>query len=224
MDLTLLLVSAMAFLIAIAVSAYSWNRYRLFSYITIIWFLATLGLAQIPYFQDPISWTDGDWKGFLVFGSLLMVPVTLLILAWHKSPKFQAFLNQIPTWLLISTQVYRLAGIFFLIFYFQDKLPLEIGLVNGILDVVVAIGAVIVATVVYQKGVKANSLVLAWNGIGLLDFASAFTMVGVSFFGIVNISPAPTLMAMPPLTLISIFQVPLAMFIHIYLIARIRKS
>jgi hypothetical protein len=224
MNLTLLLVSAMAFLIAITVSAYSWNRYRTFSYVTIIWFLVTLGLAQIPYFQDPISWTDGDWKGFLVFGNLLMVPVILLILVWQKSSKFQAFLHRIPTWLLISTQVYRLAGIFFLFFYFQDKLPLEIGLVNGILDVVVAIGAVIVARVVYQKGAKANSLVLAWNGLGLLDFASAFTMVGVSFFGVMNIFPAPTLMAMPPLTLISIFQVPLAMFIHIYLIARIRKN
>ncbi len=224
MDLTLLSVSLMAFLIAIAVSVYSWNRYRPFSYITFIWFLISLCSAQIPLFQNDQSWVAGDWKGFFVLGNLLMAPVIILILAWQKSPKFQAFLNQIPTWLLISTQVYRLAGIFFLIFYFQDKLPLEIGLVNGILDVVVAIGAVIVAVLFYQKRAKVNSLALAWNGLGLLDFASAFTMVGLSFFGIVNLSPAPTSMAMPPLTLISTFQVPLAMFIHIYLIARIRKG
>jgi hypothetical protein len=49
-------------------------------------------------------------------------------------------------------------------------------------------------------------------------------MVGLSFFGFLEIDPVPTSMAMPPLFLISLFQVPIAMFIHIYLIARIRNS
>ncbi len=224
MEITLVLVSLMAFIIAIVLSIYSWNRYRPFSYALLIWFFVAFGLAQIPYFQDSQTWMEGDWKGFLAFGSLLMIPVFALIVAWSKSQKFKAFLDQIPTWLLISTQAYRFAGIFFLVFYVQDKLPFEIGVVNGLLDVTVATSAIILGILIYYKGNKYNKLVLAWNGLGLLDFASAFTVVGLTFFGLMSVSPAPTPMGLPPLTLISIFQVPIAMFIHVYLIARIRND
>ena len=224
MNITLVLVSLMAFIIAVLLSMYSWNRYRPLSYALLAWFFIVFGLAQIPYFQDSQTWIDGDWKGFLAFGSLLIIPVFTLMVAWSKSQKFKVFLDQIPTWLFISTQTYRFAGIFFLVFYFQRKLPFEIGVVNGILDVTVAVTAIILALLIYKKGNNFNKLVLAWNGLGLLDFVSAFTVVGLSFFGLIRISPAPTPMGLPPLTLISIFQVPIAMFIHIYLINRIKNS
>lgn len=214
----------MAFLIAMSIAMYSWNKYRPIGYGILTWFFIAFALAQIPYFQNSQSWTPGDWKGFLAFGSLLMIPVLVLIIAWLKNQKFAAFLDQIPTWLLISTQVYRFAGIFFLVFYFQDKLPFEIGVVNGLLDIIVAASAIILALLVYKTGNKCNKLVFTWNGLGLLDFMSAFTVVGLSFFGLMSVSPAPTPMGLYPLTLISIFQVPLAMFIHIYLITRIRKT
>ncbi|WP_373520839.1 hypothetical protein [Aquiflexum sp.] len=118
----------------------------------------------------------------------------------------------------------RFAGIFFLVFYFKEKLPFEIGVVNGLLDIIVAVTAIILALMVYKTGNKFNKLVLAWYGLGLLDFTSAFTVVGLSFFGLISVSPALTPMGLPPLTLISIFQVPIAMFIHIYLINRIKNS
>lgn len=224
MNLTLLAVTTMAFLIALAAISYSWVRYRPFAYVTIVWFLVALVVAQIPFFQNEQTWMAGDGKGFIAFGTALMVPVVGLLLAWQKSSAFRAFLEEIPTWLLVSTQVYRMAGIFFLLAWLQGTLPWQIGLVNGVLDVAVATGAVLVATLVYKYGKRANAAVLVWCGLGLLDFALAFTVVGLSFLGMISIAPAPASMGMPPLTLISIFQVPLAMFIHIYLIARIRKS
>ena len=224
MDITLLLVSTQAFLIAAAVSCYSWSRYRLFSYLVLIWFFVALGLAQIPYFQNDQSWTTGDWKGFLPFVSLLSIPVIALLFAWRKSQKFQAFLDQTPTWVFVLTQVYRLAGVTFLVYFFQDKLPWHVGLVSGTLDTVVAIGAIPVAYLVYKYGAKVNSLLVAWNVLGLLDFAISFTIVSLSFIGLISLSPEPTLLGMPPLTLISIFQVPLAIFIHIYLLSKITRN
>jgi hypothetical protein len=224
MNITLVLVTSMAFLIAILFSIYSWNRYRPVSYALLIWFFIAFGLAQIPYFQNAKTWMEGDWKGFLAFGSLLMLPVLVLVISWLKNQKFKNFLDQIPTWLLISTQAYRFAGIFFLVFYVQDKLPFEIGVVNGLLDVTVATSAIILGLLIYSKGNKYNKLVLAWNGLGLLDFASAFTVVGLTFFDLLTVYPAPTPMGLPPLTLISIFQVPIAMFIHIYLINRVKNT
>ena len=223
MDLTLILVTIVALLVAIAVSIYSWNKLRPLSYLMITWFILFVGLAQIPYFEVAGAWQPGDIMGFAVFGNLLSIPIIILLLAWKKSAAFNNFMDATPTWLLVSTQVYRIVGLVFLIYYFQGKLAFEVGFTSGLMDILVAISAVIVAWLVYHKPSREKSLVLAWSIFGLLDFASAFTITGLSLFGLIQLVPEPSDLGMPPLTIISIFQVPLAIFIHIYLIARVRK-
>ncbi len=203
------------------ISMYSWNKLRTVSYLISIWFVLAVALGQVPYFQVIGEWQAGDLIGFAIFGTLLSIPLGALLFAWKKNTAFQNFLETIPTWLLVSTQSYRMVGLAFLIFYLQGVLPFEVGFVTGVFDILVALSAVTVAWLVYHKSTKEKPLVLVWCGFGLLDFALAFTIVGLSFFGLIQLVPEPTAMAMPPLTIISIFQVPLAMFIHIYLINRV---
>jgi|AntRauMFilla1563_2_1112583.scaffolds.fasta_scaffold03923_3 hypothetical protein len=223
MDFTLISVTVMALLVATAIVIYSWNKFRLLSYTMAAWFVLAVGLAQIPYFEVAGSWQPGDLQGFAIFSNLLSVPLIILLVAWKKSTAFRNFLDATPTWILVSTQVYRLVGLVFLIYYLQGKLAFEVGFTSGIMDVLTAISAIIVAWLVYHKPAREKTLVLAWCIFGLVDFASAFTITGLSLFGIIQLVPEPSDLGMPPLTIISIFQVPLAIFIHIYLIARVRK-
>jgi hypothetical protein len=223
MDFTLISVTVLALIVATAIVIYSWNKFRLLSYTMAVWFVLVVGLAQIPYFEVAGAWQPGDLLGFVGFSNLLSLPVIILLLAWKKSTAFEKFLDATPTWILVITQVYRLVGIVFLIYYFQGKLAFEVGFTSGVMDVLTAISAIIVAWVIYHKPSREKTLVLAWSIFGLADFASAFTITGLSLFGVIQLMPEPSDLGMPPLTIISIFQVPLAIFIHIYLIARVRK-
>lgn len=224
MNVVALVIIALGSVVAGLIAAYSWNKLRAVSYSVLAWFVLAVGLAQIPYLQVKGEWQPGDLIGFMIFGILLSIPLTGLFIAWQKSSAFKNFLDAVPTWVLVSTQAYRIVGLAFLFYYFQGALPFEVGFVSGVYDLLVAISAVVLAWLLYHKSVKEKLFVVGWCGFGLLDFALAFTLAGLSFFGLIQLVPEPTAMAMPPLTIISIFQVPLAMFIHVYLITRVLQT
>ena len=145
MDILSVLISLLAFTIAAVFSVYAWNRLRAVSYILIAWFVVAFGISRVPFFQSYTSWESGDLLGLTVFSTIMMIPLISLIWAWQKRDNFRAFLDNIPTWVLISTQLYRVAGFLLLAGYLQDKLPFEVGLVNGLLDIMVAILAIFFA-------------------------------------------------------------------------------
>lgn len=58
---------------------------------------------------------------------------------------FRKFLDATPTWILVSTHVYRIVGVVFFMYYFQGKLTFEVGFTSGFIDILTAISAVIVA-------------------------------------------------------------------------------
>jgi hypothetical protein len=177
--------------------------------------------ARIPFFQQVGRWSDGDLLGFMGFGTALMIPVALFFVALSRSQSFRQFMNDTPSWVLVSTQVYRLTGSSFLFLYLRGLLPAEIGLVNGVLDIVVGITALPVAWTLARGLPWSRNLAIAWNLVGLLDLASAFTVVTVSILGLLQVDPAPTTMGLYPLSLVSVYQVAIALCIHLYLARRL---
>ncbi len=224
MNVGALAIIAIGLVVTGLIAAYSWNKLRAVSYLVLAWLVLAVGLAQIPYLQVKGEWQSGDLIGFMFFSILLMIPLAGLFIAWQKSSAFKNFLDAVPTWVLVSTQAYRIVGLAFLFYYFQGALPFEVGFVSGVYDLLVASSAVVIAWLLYHKSIKEKLFVVGWCGFGLLDFAVAFTIVGLSFLGLIQLVPEPTAMAMPPLTIISIFQVPLAIFIHVYLITRVLQT
>lgn len=220
MNFNFLLVYSIAFLVAVAFSAYSWNRLRPVSYIIMGWFVVAFGFSRFSYFQSPTDWQEGDLIGLLAFSSLMTIPVICLIVAWQKSPRFKTFLRNIPTWLLVSSQVYRIGGALYLVGAIAGELPMATGLVNGVLDIVVSTSAILLGWLVFKNIAKVKNWILAWSALGLLDIMGGLIIVTFSFFGLVDFTPAPTLMGMAPITMVCIFQVPLAIFIQTYLIHR----
>jgi hypothetical protein len=141
-----------------------------------------------------------------------------------KVESFRLALSKIPTSALVLTQAYRIGGIFLIMAYFSGDLPAEVGLVSGVMDVTIAFTAVLLANHVRKDESKSRTLVIAWSALSLIDFAWATIVKSAAFFGLLQISPAPLALGNPPLLIISLFALPLGIFISFYLILRAREQ
>jgi len=208
---------------ALIISAYAWHRYRVVSIITLVWAAAAIVIGQRPMYAGLPGWQDSDWLGFMVFGMLAFAPAFVLVVAFWRLPRFSAFVEHIPTSALVATQVYRFGGIALIAAYGRGQLPIEIGLFTGVLDVIVATTAIMLAIHVRGRDAHAPWLVIAWATLGILDFAWATLLITASFLGIVALNPAPVMMGNPPLLIISLFALPLGLFVSVVLIGRMRR-
>ena len=209
---------------ALSIAIYSWNRLRIASIILVGWIVLALVLGQIPLFQGFPDWQESDVWGFNIFGTLAFAPAALLLLAALRVKRVTEALDQIPASAFVLTQAYRFGGAFLIVAYLRGELPAEIGLVSGILDVVVATTAILLA--LYLRGNESRSprLVMAWAILALSDFAWASMMLTLSFLGVLQLNPAPVMMGNPPLLIISLFALPFGIFISIYLMLRVRNQ
>ena len=71
-------VSSVAFAIAIAVATFSWPRMRLFSIAVMAWCAAAWAFSRGGFFHDAGGWHAADIPGFLLFGSLMTLPLISL--------------------------------------------------------------------------------------------------------------------------------------------------
>lgn len=216
--------SVLGLVAALTIALYCWNRLRIASVILVGWITIALAVGQIPFFRGFPEWQEADFWGFYVFGTFAFAPAGILLIASLRVRRVKEALDKIPTSALVATQAYRFGGAFLIVAYLRGELPAEIGLVSGILDVIVASTAILLA--LYLRGNESRSprLVMAWAILALADFAWASTMLSLSFLGGLELTPAPVMMGNPPLLIISLFALPFGIFISIYLILRIKKE
>jgi hypothetical protein len=208
-------ISSIACGLALAVAAYGWRQMRVVSLGVMVWFSAAWALSLRGFFQDSSGWNAADIPGFLLFGSLMTVPLMVFALGWYRSPKFRGFLGAIPLPLLIGTQVYRLAGVVFLWMYTKGLMPPESGIVTGCADAFIGITAIPLAWAVAKHVGGVRWLAIGWNLFGIADFLISVSVVSLSFIGVLALQPAPVHIGLHPLALISLFQVPLSIVIHL---------
>jgi hypothetical protein len=143
-----------------------------------------------------------------------------------RSQTFKRWISRVPLHALVGVQLYRVLGGLFLVAYAQGDMPGEFALPAGIGDVLVGLGAVIVAVVLLKRGEqRARSLVLAWCAFGILDLVVA---VATGFLS----APSPlqqlaiddpnAAIVSYPFVLIPTFLVPVSIILHVYAIARLR--
>jgi len=214
-------ISSIACGIALAVAAYSWRRMRVVSLGVMAWCAAAWALSLRGFFQDSREWHTADIPGFLLFGTLMPVPLMVFALGWHRSPTFRGFVEAIPLPTLIGTQAYRLAGVVFLWMYAEGLMPPEIGVVTGCADVFVGITAIPLAWAVAKHIGGVRWLAIGWNLLGIADFLISVSMVSLSFIGALALQPAPVRIGLHPLALISLFQLPLSIALHLLALRRL---
>lgn len=214
--------SAIAAVAGLAIAEYTWRRLRVASLVTLAWAGTAIVVGQVPFFAGSPGWQDSDRLGFVVFGVLAFGPAAALLLAAWRAPRVRELLERTPTSALVATQAYRLAGASLVLAYQRGQLPVQVGLVTGVLDLIVATTAILLAVHLRGDERRAPRLVTAWAALGLVDFAWAMLLVTASFLGLVALDPAPAAMGNPPLLVISLFALPFGIFVSVYLIARMR--
>ena len=214
-------VSSVAFAIAIAVATYSWPRMRLVSIAVMAWCAAAWAISRCGFFQDARGWNAADNPGFLLFGTLMTLPLVAIALGWYRSRAFRGFVESIPLLTLIGSQAYRLAGIVFRSMYAEGLMPPEIGIVAGCADAFIGITALPLAWAVAKNIGGVRRLAVGWNLIGIADFLVSVSMVSLSFVGVLALQPAPVRIGLHPLALISLFQLPLSIAIHLLALRRL---
>ena len=214
-------ISSIACGIALAVAAYSWRRVPAVSLGVMAWCAAAWAVSLHGFFQDSRGWHAADIPGFLLFGSLMPLPLVVFAFGWYRSPAFRAFLEAIPLPTLIGIQAYRLAGVVFLWMYAEGLMPPEIGLVAGYADAFIGITALPLAWAVAKNIVGFRWLAIGWNLVGIADFLIAVSMVSLSFIGVLALQPDPVGIGLHPLALISLFQLPLSIAVHLLALRRL---
>jgi hypothetical protein len=192
-----------------------------------IWFAVAVVVAkQDAFLTSPTTWSGPeDFAGFITFASLPVIPLFNFAILYQAIPQFQDYvLGKVPAWGMIALQLYRVAGGCYLYMHLNGSMPNYVALQTGVLDLFIGLTAIPLAVLVKTRGLRnVSALVLAWNAIGLFDLVSGFTFFFANYFGVYETEPALTIFAFYPFSLICLFQVPLAMGIHILFLTQLQR-
>lgn len=186
-----------------------------------IWMATALTASLVGFFQNPTRFTAADLSGFLLFGTLMSLPLIGFLLGVWRSALLRELVAAIPTPWLVGLQVYRLGGVIFLVLLAAGQVPAWWGWITGITDLLIGATALLLAWGLVRNANWARPAAIGWNLLGLADFAHAIGFVFLVFFGVIAADPAPALIGLHPLALIALFQVPLAIIIHGVVIGRL---
>jgi len=209
------IITSVAFFLALLIALYSWRHMRSVAVAVMGWFILAAVLSSRGFFQSSSRWTDGDIVGFFVFGTLMTLPMIGLALGWMRSSRLRDFLKSIPLSVLIGVEVYRVAGAIFWWMYMQEMMPPEMGIFTGFADVFIGVTALPLAWAVARGIPGTRWIAIAWNLFGISDFMIAVSMVSLSIFGLLAMTPEPVQIGLHPLALIALFQLPLSIVIHV---------
>jgi hypothetical protein len=218
------IIFVVAFAVALAIAAYSWRKLHEFSLVVVLWVLLAWLIGRGGFFASPTQFSPDDLLGFLAFGTLMSLPVVLFALAWWRVAPFRAFITSVPLPLVVGVQVYRVVGVVFLWMLGENLVPPALGIPTGIADLAVGVLALPLAFALARGVARARGLAIAWCAFGIADFVLAISVVSVAFLGLVQLQPDPAAIGRYPLTLISLFQVPLSICLHVLALWGLRRS
>jgi hypothetical protein len=157
----------------------------------------------------------------------LLIPLLAAAIALRLSGNIASLVAAIPLHWLVAAQVYRVAGVIFLILWADGSLPWQFALPAGIGDVATGLSAVAVAALLARKAAHARSAAFAWCLFGIADLVVALTMGAMTSPGRVHFLAldAPNLLISSyPLIMIPTFAVPLALMLHGLVLRRLRRE
>jgi hypothetical protein len=158
------------------------------------WWLATDQLGRAGFYPS-------NWGVMRPVGWIIAIACLIPLL---RSQTIGEALDTIPAWWLVAVQVYRFGGgMVWLAQWSAGRLPDAFGLPVGIGDCLVGIVAAIAAIWLYSGERGGRIVAVAWNVLGILDFATGFVLA--SFFPYTVPYPA---------VMIPAFSAPLSLIFH----------
>ena len=130
-----------------------------------------------------------------------------------------------PSW-LVGVQVYRIFGGIFLISWARGSIPGVFALPAGIGDVLVGVLALPIALYVSTGTSRGQSARIAWNLLGLTDFAIAIAMGAMSSPGrlqVLSVGQPNVQIGAYPTVMIPAFTVPSSIILHVLSLWQLRR-
>lgn len=153
-----------------------------------------------------------------------IVVAILLFLSWRP---FRRVVDTVPQQWLVGIQLFRVEGVIFLIIYAAGGLPRQFAWPAGIGDLLVGLLAPVVALAHIRNWRSADTLLRAWNVLGLADLAVALTTGLLTSPGPLHFLALDTpnlLIGRYPLVMIPVFLVPLAILLHLASLRKLRQK
>jgi hypothetical protein len=161
-------------------------------------------------------------------GIAVMAPFAVLTYVSLRPGALRAALGEIPLPVLIGIHAMRLLGVFFVLLFWEGRLPAPFAPAAGWGDVLIGATALPVAYLAAVKAPAWRTATLVWNVLGLLDLVDAIALGVASSpgipFGFGNQGVSSNLMTALPWILIPCFNVPLLAHLHVLTLQRLWRS
>jgi hypothetical protein len=156
----------------------------------------------------------------------IFAPVVVGLVLLMRSKRIAAVLDAAPPSWLVGVQVYRIFGGIFLISWARGSIPGVFALPAGIGDVLVGVLALPIALYVSTGTSRGQSAGIAWNLLGLTDFAIAIAMGAMSSPGrlqVLSVGQPNVQMGTYPTVMIPAFTVPSSIILHVLSLWQLRR-
>ena len=158
------------------------------------------------------------------YGILSPIVIGILLFLWWRP--FRRVVGTVPQQWLVGLQLFRVEGVIFLILYAAGRLPRQFAWPAGIGDVLVGLLAPLVALAHLRNWRYANTVLRAWNLLGLADLAVAITtglLTSPGPFHLLALDTPNLLIGRYPLAMIPLFLVPIAILLHLASLRKLRQ-
>jgi hypothetical protein len=185
------------------------------AWLALVWWLAIDG-----------AFRPRPGRGVPAIPIAIFLPVLLGLPLLLRSKRVAAILDATPAYWLVGLQAYRVFGGIFLVAWSRGDLSGTFALPAGNGDVLIGLLALPVAYLLYSGAAGGRTAAIAWNVLGLVDFAIA---IGI---GILS-APGPLQLIIPdrpnaqlgnfPTVMIPAFAVPSSILLHALSLRQLRR-
>jgi hypothetical protein len=158
----------------------------------------------------------------LPFGGLL----ALLFASWLLVPGVRDALLSVPLAALVGLNAGRVAGIFFLLLYSQDRLSAPFAPAAGLGDIAAGAAAIPLAAMLALGFKPRRAWIHLWNAFGALDLVVAVSLALLSApgtpFRLFTDGPGTEAMTTLPWAFVPAALVPVFLLIHLTIAAKLR--
>lgn len=196
---------------------------RVIAAATIAWFLVVLLAVLSGAVRFAIA---GALAPPLLLG-LVAAPIVVFAAGYRGSARLREFVASLDLAFLVRLHMLRVVGLVFVLLYLLGHLPAGFALPAGLGDLAIALSAPLIARALASPRSRTSAAFVAWNVLGLLDFAAAL-FLGVAHsdapVGFLASDVTTKLVTEFPLALIPAFAVPLFIITHLIALVRRREA
>lgn len=154
------------------------------------------------------------------------VPLLLFYFGYiFRSKLFWLILENVRLSSLVRLHIFRLVGVFFLLFWYYGALPKYFAFVAGFGDIFAAVTAIFVAKMIDSKAKHYKKITLIWNIVGFWDIVNVIlTAVYVTKQALLTGDRGVLEMTHFPFSLIPAFAPATIIFLHICIFKRLKME